>query len=127
MPHLLWNNAMGRSDIHYNLAGRRISRTKTHTEGNSAADRPGDTQMATIVAHRQSGQRFIVIGSGFTAFTEMKPKWFTYRTQPADMTGQMTLIACCGPDGSIGWFWSQELVVVEVDGVSPAQALGAAG
>jgi len=81
--------------------------------------------MAVIVAHRQTGQRFALLGAGFAAFTTMKPEWFTTRVQPAEIAGQMTLVAVCGPDGQIGWFWSQELVVVEVDGVAPGKLLGA--
>lgn len=79
--------------------------------------------MATIVLHRPSGLKYVVVGSGFAEWRVTTPSWAGGILDPDIHKGQVALIACAEPSGAIKWFHSGELIVVEVDGKSPEQWL----
>ena len=79
--------------------------------------------MATIVRHISSGQRYILLGTGFGAYKATRPSLFFGNWAPAEETGQVTTVAVCNAQGQIGWIHSDELEVVEVDGVAPGELL----
>ncbi|WP_088830247.1 hypothetical protein [Paenibacillus tyrfis] len=60
--------------------------------------------MATIVWHKPSGRKYLVLGPGFGA----------YKAQRAGLLGAVA--AVCDRNGIIRWFPSDELQVLEVDG-----------
>jgi hypothetical protein len=83
--------------------------------------------MATIVVHRPSGHRYVLIGSGYGAWATSTPGVFFGNLAPREQGNQATLIAVTGVNGEIGWVPSNELLVVSVDGKTPQQILEASG
>ena len=77
--------------------------------------------MATIVMHRDSGARYVLLGTGFGAFKASRPSVFFGNLLPTDESGELTMVAVCDSKGNIGWIHSEELIVVEVDGKAPAE------
>ena len=77
--------------------------------------------MAVIVKHIESGEKYVLLGTGFGAFKATRPSLFFGNLAPAEETGQVTMVAVCNGEGRIGWVHSDELQVVEVDGKSPAE------
>ena len=72
--------------------------------------------MATIVFHQQTGKRFLLVGTGYGAFKSSRPSFFGGSLFPHEEEGQIPLAAICGSDGRIEWVYTNELVVVEIDG-----------
>ena len=79
--------------------------------------------MATIVKHIESGQRYILLGTGFGAYKATRPSVFFGSLLPKDEAGQITMVAVCNAQGQLGWIHSDELEVVEVDGTTPGELL----
>ncbi len=72
--------------------------------------------MTTIVKHKESGKRFVVVGTGFAAHIE-KPSFFM-----GNKTGgprYFDMICCCNKSGELGWFKTEELKVETIDGKNP--------
>lgn len=82
--------------------------------------------MATIVLHRESGLRYVLLGTGLRSFTPQSPVPVAHDRQ-AGRTPQrpilITSVSVCNGEGEVLWFRSEEIVVVEIDGRSPAAAL----
>lgn len=72
--------------------------------------------MATIVLHRKSGRRFVLLGTGFGAYKSARPSVFGGNLFPREEEGRMPLAAVCDKNGLIEWFYTDELIVEEVDG-----------
>jgi len=81
--------------------------------------------MATIVKHRQTGERYLLLGTGFGAYRATKPNWLFGNLMADEQSGELSVVAVCNAAGEIGWFASGELVVTGIDGRAPAQVLGA--
>ena len=85
--------------------------------------------MATIAVHRESGIKYIVLGGGVRVFTPTGP--MQTRASPdrsARETAKsvpVTMTMVCDAEGAVAWFRSEEMVVVEIDGRSPAAILTA--
>ena len=79
--------------------------------------------MATTVRHIESGEKYVLLGTGFGAFKATRPSLFFGNWAPAEEAGQVTMVAVCNNQGQIGWVHSDELQVVEVDGKSPTELL----
>ena len=74
--------------------------------------------MATIVIHQRTGEKYVLLGTGFGAYQSKKPNWF-FGDLMADTTeGQYAMVCVCKKDGKIGWLESSEVVVESVDGQS---------
>ncbi len=80
--------------------------------------------MATIVKHRRTNARYVLLGTGFGAYRATRPGKFIGNLIPREDTGKVTMAAVCDRDGRVGWTPSDDLTVVEVDGKSPAELLG---
>ena len=78
--------------------------------------------MATIVRHRKSGQRFVLLGSGFGAFQSKKPNWLPGGVMADTEEGQYAMVCVCDSYGEIGWVESSQMVVESVDG-QPVRSL----
>ena len=76
--------------------------------------------MATIVRHKESGERFVLLGSGFGAYQSKKPNWFFGDLIADTDEGQHAMVCVCDSMGEIGWIESSAVVVESVDG----QAVG---
>jgi len=79
--------------------------------------------MAVIVKHIESGEKYILLGTGFGAFKATRPSLFFGNLAPTEEAGQVTMVAVCNSQGQIGWVHSDELEVVEVNGRTPAELL----
>ena len=81
--------------------------------------------MAIIVEHREDGQRFVLVGTGFGAFLATRPSWFLGNLSPEEESGEVSVVAICEAQGDIGWFDSQKLRGVSIDGEPPSSVLDA--
>ena len=79
--------------------------------------------MAVIVQHAQTGQKYVLVGAGYGAYRATRPSLFFGNWAPTEEEGRIEVVAVCGADGRIGWAFSKDLVVVEVDGKAPADLL----
>ena len=72
--------------------------------------------MTTIIRHKESGEEFVVIGSGFAA-TDYggKTRIETHENEKE----RYPLLCVCNAKGRMGWVYSEEYEVVTVDGESP--------
>ena len=77
--------------------------------------------MATIVMHKASGTKYVLLGTGFGAFKASRPSVFFGNLLPDEESGELTMVAVCDSKGNIGWIHSEELIVVEVDGKAPGE------
>ncbi|MDJ0833581.1 MAG: hypothetical protein QNJ69_08685 [Gammaproteobacteria bacterium] len=72
--------------------------------------------MATIVKHTESGEKYVLLGSGFGAYQSKKPNWFFGDLMADTDEGQYAMICVCNSEGQIGWLESSKVVVDTVDG-----------
>ena len=79
--------------------------------------------MAVIVKHTESGETYILLGTGFGAYKATRPSLFFGNLVPSEDSGQTTMVAVCNSEGKIGWIHSEELQVVEIDGKEPGEVL----
>ncbi len=79
--------------------------------------------MATIVKHRRTAGRYVLLGTGFGAYKATRPGVIFGNLLPAEDAGEVTMAAVCDADGRIGWTASDDLQVVEIEGRSPADIL----
>ena len=78
--------------------------------------------MATIVKHVKTGQRYLLLGSGFGAYQSKKPNWF-WGDLMADLEeGQYAMVCVCDQAGRIGWLESSQVAVESVDGMAVSEA-----
>ncbi|ERT09704.1 hypothetical protein M595_0327 [Lyngbya aestuarii BL J] len=78
--------------------------------------------MATIVEHQKSGKRYIVMGTGFGIYKSARNNAF-FEWAVVEEEDNYHLVAVCDRKGKIKWFYSDDLVVVEVDGKPPEDLL----
>ena len=78
--------------------------------------------MATIVRHRKTGTKFVLLGSGFGAFQSKKPNWLFGDLMADTEEGQYAMVCVCDANGKVSWVESSEVVVESVNG-EPVQAL----
>ena len=74
--------------------------------------------MATIVKNKKTGEKFILLGSGFGAYQYQSPNLFFGDMFADTEEGQFAMICVCNARGTVGWFESSEVVVESVDGES---------
>jgi hypothetical protein len=80
--------------------------------------------MPTVVVHRSTGQRYVLIGTGFAATETALPGMFLGNLSPEIETKACGMVAVCDGSGTIYWRNSTDFVVAEVDGHPPFQILG---
>lgn len=78
--------------------------------------------MATIVEHLKSGNRYILMGTGFGIYKSSRSGSGLNLTA-VEEENHFHLVAVCDRQGEIRWFYSDDLVVLEVDGVRPEDLL----
>ena len=72
--------------------------------------------MATIVKHTETGDKYVLLGSGFGAYQSKKPNWLFGDLMADTAEGQYAMICVCNPEGRIGWLESSKVIVDTVDG-----------
>ncbi|MFT5193949.1 MAG: hypothetical protein ACI9EW_002910 [Cellvibrionaceae bacterium] len=74
--------------------------------------------MTTIIKNKESNEEFILLGTGFGA-TDYGGK------ERIDSTGnekeRYPLLCVCNAKGRVGWVYSEEFIVVQIDGQTPAE------
>jgi hypothetical protein len=81
--------------------------------------------MPTIVVHRSTGDRFVLVGTGFAATETALPGVFLGSLVPDIDTKICGMLALCDGEGNIHWRSSNDYIVGDVDGDSPSQILAA--
>ncbi len=74
--------------------------------------------MATIIKHTETGEKYVLLGSGFGAYQSKKPDLFFGNLMADTEEGQYAMVCVCNSEGQIGWLESSEVVVESVDGKS---------
>ncbi len=75
--------------------------------------------MATIVRVKSTGNRGVLVGTGFGLYRTATPSILWGNLNPNKENGQAPLAALSDEDGVIHWAYTDDLEVVSVGGVSP--------
>ncbi|MHC4899850.1 MAG: hypothetical protein ACYTGW_22390 [Planctomycetota bacterium] len=85
--------------------------------------------MATIVEYTKKGdyqgKRYVLLGAGYGMFKSARANMILGDLFPTETEGSQSKLAVCDENGKVLWGNSDDLVVVSVDGQSPADALAA--
>ncbi len=79
--------------------------------------------MATVLVHRTTQARFVLLGAGFGMYKSSTPGMFLGDLDPQVKSGSASLLAVCDAHGQIGWVRSTDVAVVSVDGHAPHEYL----
>lgn len=79
--------------------------------------------MATIVVHKQSGRKYVLIGTGYGAYKAMMPSMLGGTLFPHEEAKEIPVAAVSDRNGNILWLSTEELVVTEVDGTNISDLL----
>ena len=79
--------------------------------------------MTTIVRHRESGERHLLVGSGYGLYRSTRPSVLLGSLAPHTTTGEFPVALCADALGSLKWLPTEELLVESVNGSSPSEAL----
>ncbi|MDP5273874.1 hypothetical protein [Chengkuizengella axinellae] len=74
--------------------------------------------MATVVLHKPSGKRYILLGTGFGAYKASRPGFLGGDLFPHEEQDEIPVASVSDEFGNIQWVYTDELIVVEVDGKS---------
>ncbi len=77
----------------------------------------------TIVRHRETRGLFIVVGTGFGLAEAVSPSFFGGTLFPERNTKERTVVVVTDRHGTLGSFPIDELEIVQVGGVTPAEAM----
>lgn len=79
--------------------------------------------MTAIVEEKKTGERFVLLGTGFGAYQSMNEGLLFGNLIPDVEKGQFAMVCVSNKEGKIGWFNSEEVKVVSVDGKPPSDLL----
>ena len=79
--------------------------------------------MTAVVEEKKTGERYVLLGTGFGAYQSMKEGIFFGDLLPDIDKGQFAMVCVSNGDGKIGWFKSHEVRVITIDGRSPGDLL----
>lgn len=74
--------------------------------------------MATIVKNKRTDKKYILLGTGLGVFKAIRPSFLGGNLIPHEEEGRVTEVAVCDYKGNIIWISSDDIQVLEVDGVS---------
>ncbi len=83
--------------------------------------------MATIVLHKPSGRRYILLGAGYGQWATARANALLGDLFPAERSGHQHLLCLCDAEGKVEWAVPENCEVVSVDGRTPGEVLGADG
>ena len=72
--------------------------------------------MAIIVRHKETRKDYVLLGGGFGVYKAKSPSPLFGNLVPLQEEGESPMVCVCNPKGHIGWFYSDELLVISVDG-----------
>lgn len=73
--------------------------------------------MAIIVIHKESETKYILIGTGYGTYVKSDASTAFGFLLPYEENGELPVAAVCDSDGFISWFPTNELRVLQVDGM----------
>lgn len=73
--------------------------------------------MAVKVLHKPTGQAYVLIGTGFGTYKSSTPSFLGCDLFPKIDQGDIAVAAVCDRRGQIVWLPTDELQVLEVDGI----------
>lgn len=82
--------------------------------------------MLTLVRHRENRGLFAVVGAGFGMSATARPGFIGGNLFPAEERAERSVVFVCDRHGTLGSFLMEELEIVLVDGVTPAEAIATA-
>lgn len=74
--------------------------------------------MAIIVCHKKTNKKYILLGTGFGAFKAVRPSLLGGNFIPHEEEGNIKMVSVCDKNGNINWFYSNNLYVIQVDGIN---------
>jgi len=81
--------------------------------------------MAIILKHKSTGERYVLLGSGYGLFKSEVPSVIFGNLAPNKSKGSQTMVCVSNSQGEVGWLDSTEVVVDSVDGQSVDSILSA--
>jgi hypothetical protein len=81
--------------------------------------------MAIIVKHKETNRIYALIGTGYGAFKAVSPSFFGGDLFPREDKGEIPVAAVTDGNGKIQWFFTDDLRVIEIDGVKIEDVLEA--
>lgn len=73
--------------------------------------------MSVIVRHKVSEKKYVMIGTGYGIMKSNEPKYFGHHLLHQDEEKLMKMAAVSDEEGNIFWYDTDELSVLEIDGV----------
>ncbi|MVP00790.1 zinc ribbon domain-containing protein [Paenibacillus lutrae] len=80
--------------------------------------------MATVVLHKVTGKVYLLLGTGYGAYYSESPSFIGGALFPHERSGEIPVAAVCTKEGVIEWMYTDELQVVEVDGIPVSELYG---
>jgi hypothetical protein len=80
--------------------------------------------MATKVRHKNNGNTYLMLGTGYGAFKAMAMANTFHAMNPEIEEGELGMIAVCDSKGAVHWIDHRYVEVIEVDGAKPCELLG---
>ena len=77
--------------------------------------------MSVIVKDKNTHKNYILLGTGFGAYKAVRPSFFGGNLFPHEEEGTIATVAVCDFKGDIIWIDSNDLQVIEVDGVKVSE------
>jgi len=79
--------------------------------------------MAIIVRHKNDGKIYVLIGTGYGVYKSATPSFLGGNLFPNEEKGEIPVAAVTDEKGEIQWFHTDELKVIEIDGVEICEVL----
>lgn len=79
--------------------------------------------MAIIARHKKSNKVYALIGTGYGAYKATTPSFLGGNLFPHEEEGEIPVAAVTDEKGEIQWFYTNELKVIEIDGVKIEEVL----
>jgi len=72
--------------------------------------------MAIIVEHKETKNKFVLLGTGYGAYKATRPSFFGGNLLPHEDEDTIQTVAVCDKEGTIHWLSDEEVRVIEIDG-----------
>jgi len=79
--------------------------------------------VAVIVLHEESGKYYVLVGTGYSFFKDSRPSFLGGSLFPHEEEGELKYAAISDEDGTISWVQTDEIKVIEINGVRIGEIL----
>ncbi len=73
--------------------------------------------MSVVIKHKETEKKFVMIGTGYGVMKDDAPKYFGHHLLHQEEEKLMKMAAVSDKDGNIFWYDTDDLQVIEIDGV----------